>query len=272
MAKAHTPGNWSRKAKKKHPGTGAAALAVGLVLLVLLVGTAIGRYQHQFGSESYVRAKEFYFTSDFLDGKTHTLAPGSTEVEFTVGNHADELRFSEVDIDYTVTVSPKDGVTITPETGTLSEGSVNNGTLTISGLSSGKTYNVTVTGIGYADGKPNTPGYEKTLKATIEVLSEKSAVYKYLDATNPDYVLLTVWAQGYTGTVTIQPPEGMIPDNTDPVMGSVQTGAQFQDNESFSTSAYCSHTYRFFYNGSGVTADNFTVTYDGKNAEVKQPS
>lgn len=258
--------NLCRKANRKYASI--AALAVCLVLIAALIGAAIGRYQRQFDSEGYVKAQEFYFTSDFLDGNTHTLAPGSTSVSFTLGNHADELRYSEVDIEYEVTVNTAAGVTnnATVEYSNaqkkLANGGVQDHTVTIKGMESGKTYTVTATGKG---------GYEKTLTATIEVLSTEPAVYKHLDTTNPDYVLLTVWAQNYQGSVTVTPlSTGMIPDNTDPVMKDVQTGAEFTDSTSFKDNGCSSHVYRFF--GSGVTAADFTVTYGGsKTAVVKAP-
>jgi len=260
MRKFDDPGKISRMAKRKRVG----AFVAGLALVSLLVGTAIGRYQNQFRSDSSVRALNFYFTSPFLDGGTHTLAPGSTEVSFTLGNHADELRFSEVDITYEVTVEPSAGITVTygNSAKTLDKDNKQDDTVTIQGLKPGGTYTVQATG---------TCGYEQILTATVEVLSVEPAVYMHLDTTNSAYVLLTVWAQNYKGAVTITPPAWLIPDNTDPVMATVQTGQPFTDAASFQTSGYSSHTYRFF--GSGVTAEQFQVTYDGgKNATEKAPS
>ncbi len=264
MRKRHIPRYLSRKAKKKSVDTVTAVFAVVLVLLVILAGAVIGRYLHQLRSEGSIRAKEFYFTSDFLDGGIHTLAPGSTEITFTLGNHADKLRFSEVDITYEVTVTPADSASspiVEYENGgkKLTKDTEKDDKVTIKNLNSG-TYTVTATGAG---------GYKKALTATIVVPARESAVYKYLDTTNSEYVLLTVWAQGYQGEVTIQPPEKLIPDNTDSVMESVTTGAEFTDRTSFNDNGYCSHTYRFF--GGGVTAENFTVTYGSQTAAVKEP-
>lgn len=281
MKKLSIPG----KAKKWHVGALAALLC--LALLVLLVGTAIGRYQHQIKSEGSVRAKEFYFTSDFLNGGTHTLAPGSTEVSFTLSSHADELRFSEMDITYEVTVSPSEGVDIQYSKADKKFTGVDinaedvsiadyTHTVTIKDLKPG-TYTVTATGKG---------GYVKTLNATVKVLGPESAVYKHLDKNNPDYVLLTVWAQGWKGNVTITPKAGtpaatLIPDNTDLVMENAKTGEVFTDQTSFCNDSYSSHTYRFFYGGGGtagsaVTVDNFdvTCTADGGSttATEKAPS
>lgn len=263
-------GNLHREAKKKYVF---AALAASLVLIVILVGTAIGRYQRQFRSEGSVRAKEFYFTSDFLNGGTYTLAPESTEesaeVTFSLGNHADDLRYSEVEIAYTVTVKNTDGTAadgVTVEYGDPGQklpcDGIRDHEVTLRNLQSGQRYLVEATGTG---------GYEQTLTATIEVLSTKPVVYKYLDTTSREYVLLTVWAQGYQGNVTITPPAGLIPDNTDPVMETAKTGASITDTTSFHTGSYSSHTYRFF--GSGVKVADFTVTYDnGKAATENKPS
>lgn len=269
----------SRRVKRKRAGAKVAALAVCLVLLVLMTGTTIGRYQHEFNSDGSVRAKEFYFTSNFLDGSTHTLAPGSTEVTFTLGNHTDELRCSEVDIAYVVTVEPSNGVTVAYNNDVnddkkLPLGDTLDDTVTLTGLTPG-TYTIKATGTGTV-GAAGTGGYTGTLTAQIEVLPVEGAVYKYLDTSNSEYVLLTVWAQGYKGNVEIQPPVGLIPDNTDPVMRSLTTdGTPFTDATSFNTGGnaegYASHTYRFF--GDGVTAEDFTVTYDGGGtAAEKDPS
>jgi hypothetical protein len=84
--------------------------------------------------------------------------------------------------------------------------------------------------------------------------------------------LLTVWSEGYSGNVTIDIPDGVIPDNTDSVMRTAVTGGEFEDNKTFKDKAYASHTYRFFVTGESVTVDSFTVKYDnGKTAGYKVP-
>ncbi len=227
MGKQHFGG---RRAKKNPAGVAVAALAVSLVLLVVLVSTAVGRYQHELSSEGSVRAKEFYFTSDFLDGKTHTLAPGSTRLSFTLGNHADELRFSEVDVAYDVTVTPADGVTVENSRGTLTKNARSDSTVTIKGLQPGNTYTVTATGTG---------GYSKTLTATINVLPGGGKLYYHLET--GEYTLLTVWNEGNEdGTVTIT--YTGIPDNTNPNMRDWLTNAA----RTVQIKAHESRVFRFF--------------------------
>lgn len=87
MGKQYAPQNTNRKNSRKKVNIIAIELVVCFVLTVILIGTVIGKYQHQFNSYGSVRALNFYFTSNFLDGKTHTLAPGTQEFSFTLGNH-----------------------------------------------------------------------------------------------------------------------------------------------------------------------------------------
>ncbi len=252
MEKRHIPGKLSRWAKKR---AGAAALAGGLVLLVILVGAVIGRYQRQLGSGGHVLAKEFYFTSDFLDGSTHFLAPGSNEVTFTLGNHADELRFSEVEIQYKVTVEPAEDVTVVyenPEQKLAPAGTMQDNRVTIKGLKSGETYTITATGTG---------GYQKTLTATVQVLPQGAGLYWHAENIPGEYTLLTVWNEGdEPGDVTIQ--YTGIPDNTNPNMTDWVTAAGATPIEKeISIPAHTSKVFRFF---------EGTVTVEGATPKVPQ--
>lgn len=228
MEKRYIPRRLGRNGEKR----GIAAIAVFamcLVLLVMVSGAVIGRYQSQLGSEKAIKAKDFYFTSNFLDGGTHTLAPGSTEVKFMLGNHADDLRFSEVDIDYVVTVD--NGATVKKDTGTLKSGSVKDEEIVISNLRAG-TYTITATGTG---------GYSKTLRATIVVPEKATRVYQHQDNIAGEYTLLTIWNEtDETKKVTVM--YTGIPDNTNPNMADWTTN----DSREVTIEAHASKTFRFF--------------------------
>ncbi len=272
MGKRHVPKYLRHKAKKKRRVDAASvALTVCLVLLVVTIGAVVGKYLHQYYSESSVGAMKFYFTSDLLDGGIHTLAPGSQEVEFKLSNHADDLRYSEVDITYEVTIkpaddgTPADGGTVVYGDGEtkLVHGGIDDNKVTLTNLKPG-TYTVEARTIG---------GYQKTLTATLVVQGPESSVYKYLEAYGSEYVLLTVWAQGYKGTVTITPPTGLIPDNTDAAMKNAKTGEVITVDSSLQGNGYWSHTYRFFCGTeTPVTAESFAVTYGSQTATVKAPN
>lgn len=229
------------KQQTNHRGkrTGLIAGAIGLCFVLLLVGAVIAKYRQQLRSDSAVRAKEFYFTSDFLDGGTHTLAPGSTSVTFTLGNHADDLRISEVDIQYTVTVTKEGDTEKTVATGTLGKDTLNDQEITISDLSAG-TYTVKAVGTG---------GYSQTLTATIVVLAEAAKPYYHIENVPGEYTLLTIWNEGNEAkNVTIK--YTGIPDNTNPNMGDWATGGE----KKVTVAPHTSMVFRFF-GGTVTVAD-----------------
>ncbi len=249
MGKRHIPKNLRSKAKKKSMCIAAATFAVCFVMLLLCVpiGGVFGKYQRQIYSDGWTKAQDFYFTSNLLDGGTHTLAPRSTEVTFTLSNHADDLRYSEMDIKYEVTVTPDsvDGaaVTVNPGSGKLMTDDVRDVNVTISDLEAG-TYTVTAVGTG---------GYSKTLTAEIVVLPEEANLYYYLENTG-EYILLTVWNEGdEQGTVTIQ--YTGIPDNTNPNMTDWKTD-EGSGGKNVTLTHHESKVFRFF--GGTVTVTGAT--------------
>jgi hypothetical protein len=200
-----------------------------------------------------------------------------------LGNHDDQLRYSDMEISYSVSVaeqttgnagsSSTTGATIavgtgnsnsSTATGKIGAGAVNDVDITLSGLENGKTYTITANGDG---------GYKQSLAATIQVQDPDRIVYKALDDSESSYVELTVWSKGYTGAVEISYPSGLIPDNTDEVMRNVKSeDPKITDDSSFedSTDTYNSHTYRFFKSSDdvSVTIDGFEVTYGESKAEI----
>jgi hypothetical protein len=156
-------------------------------------------------------------------------------------NHADDLRYSEVEIAYTVSVTSKDDTNFTdPQiTGTLKQNETSDATVTIENLSPGKTYTITATGKG---------GFEKTLTATITVRSASSNIYWYVTTDDP-VVLLTIWTENATGKVEITP-NGLLPDNTWAGMENWKTG----ESKKISVDAYSSYTFRFIRTGGNTTS------------------
>lgn len=215
MGKRYIPGHLSQKNKRKKVNIIAIELVVCVALTLVMVGAVIGKYLHKFDSYGSVRALNFYFTSNLLDGGTHNLAPGTQELTFTLGNHADELRFSEMDIKYMVTIANEDGTasaaTITNNSGTMSKDSKKDVNITVSNLQPGK-YTITAVGDG---------GYSQTLTAKIVIPAAENKLYYYIDNSAGDYILLTVWNEGNAdsatpGNVTVK--YTGIPDNTNPNM------------------------------------------------------
>ncbi len=219
-------------------------IAIVLSFCTIAGSLVLAKYLNKKESSGQIGTSNFYFTSNLLDGQTHTLAPGTKNFSFTIGNYADDLRFSEVDIQYTVSVTS--GAIVENGTGELKKGAVNDKEVTISNLTAG-TYEITAVGKG---------GYKKTLKATIVIPEETSNLYYYLDDSSSDYILLTVWNEGdKEGSVTIK--YTGIPDNTNPNMSGWLTN----ESKTIEVSPHASMIFRFF----GGTVDVTNAEPKGLN-------
>jgi len=223
-------------------------IIISVIAVVLLCSLAVGmlaaKYLNERNGDGLLRAQNFYFTSNLLDGKEHTLAPGSTSVTFTVGNHDDDLRYAEMEISYEVTVKedgkPDTEATVEQPAGKLASDKVNDAQVTVSKLEAGKTYTIEAVGTG---------GYTKKLTATIKVPAKAAELYYHLDNSVNDYTLLTVWNEGdaeESATITYTG----IPDNTNPNMTKWKTG----ESQKVTIGSHESKVFRFF---SG------TITVDG---------
>jgi len=256
--------------KKKHSHIRIIVyIAVAASILLLILGSVLAKYVWNKSNDHLMSAKEFYFTSDLLttDTKKYVLNSNTDKISFTLGNNADELRFSDDDITYTVTIKFKDSddpctATATPKEGTLNKGAISTVKIDVSDLVVGKTYIVTATG---------SAGYEQTLSAEFTVSDNNANLYKHLQVTD-EYVLLTVWTENLSGDLTIQVnTTDLIPDNTDPILSDVFNykdgiytelvgDAAIKDLVNFQTT-YSSYTYRFFiYSGSRFSVDQFEVS------------
>lgn len=241
-----------------------------LLLLVLLttggIGTAVAKYIQSTTGQTLVKAPEFYFTSDLLSTENphYVLNSAVDHVTFTLRNSADALRVSQVDIGYEVSVDNgasvqhKPGIT---DTGALSKmlpkNQLTEVTYELSGLWPGITYTVTAKGAA---------GYSQTLQATFTVSDKDENVHKHLEVSRDGYMILTVWTHNVSGTLLVNFPDELIPDNTNVDMESVYN----KDGEAASFTVdsfgkYSSQTYRFFYNDGTYDARNFTVSVSGND-------
>ena len=216
-------------------------------------------------------AREFYFESDLLDGQVHQIVPteagenGKTaSVTLRLKNHVDELRYSEVAIGYTVTVTEQgdtqaEGVTIDPSTGTIAAGEAKTGThdvdVKISNLEAGKTYTVTAMTNNI---------YQKTLTGTIKVAQPDTGVYASV-SDKIQYLEVTVWTTDYAGTVELKYDDSLVPDNTDTKMAdATSAGGTITDS---SWGANTSHVFRFF---KSDTTKTYKVATNGQEVTVSE--
>ncbi len=194
----------SNSLKNKH-----IYILIALILLGLLtLGFSKAKYVAlENKTDSYV-AKNFYFESNLLSESTssYTYGKGKNTIEFTISNNEDELRISEVDIDYTAILTDMNGNEIETKSGTLTSGTINTQTIRFENLATG-TYNVAV---------KSTSPYTKTLYGTFYITEkEESFDFQISDIANSSILYLTINTKDYTGNVLITYPEGLEIDNTD---------------------------------------------------------
>lgn len=240
------------------------SLAIFAVLFTLS-GGVFAKYIYENDGRNLFSAKEFYFTSDFLkeNVETYVLNSEATEIVFKIGNNKDKLRFSQDNIEYTISVEcEEENNTKTPiislNQGSLPGGRVSEETISITNIEKGKTYVVTATGKA---------GYRQTLSAKFEISDNDENVYKHIRIVENAYAVLTVWTGNVNGTLSVSVPAGLIPDNTDSTLKDIKnyndsnmyTAFTFTDEKNF-TQKYSSYTYRFFMDDNkDLSAEAFDV-------------
>ena len=243
----------NRAAGEKRGWKKSARMRMPLMMVCILAFGAFAVYAKYVQTSRYndaVAAKEFYFSSDLLDGELHEVpaveTDGTAEVTFHLMNHEDQLRYSTLPVSYEVTWENADGETQSASEaenrirGEMSAGKGNNydtndAKITISGLEAGNTYRITARSFA---------PYTKTLTGTVRVQAQDKQVHAVLEDLG-NYVEITVWTVDYSGNVALQCADSLIPDNTDSWMQDAKTG----EKQTYEMGANTSHQFRFFKSG-----------------------
>ncbi len=228
-----------------------------LIIPIVFLTGSVAKYIKEKNTELVYEAKSFYFESDLLSNNTKPLAYtydiGNDEITFNLKNNIDELRYSDVDIKYTVSITDiqgnqvrdKNGDMIENIDGKLSNNSIDSEKITFENLPAGK-YIVVATA--------NEP-YEKTLQASFVLKSRNDSIeYNVSDSANSTVLQLTVRTTDYKGNVKITWPTDIVPDNTDPKFTNVNSGYSggnivipFETNSEY--------TFQFFKNSPSISYD-----------------
>ena len=180
--------------------------------VVMFSGYSLAKYFVSKDQKISAEAKSFYFESDLLAVSTnaiphYTLQAGVDDLTFSLMNYPDELRGSEVDISYTISLT-KDGTEVQAQTGTINAGR-NSVPIQFQNLSAG-TYTVIANA---------TNPYTQTLKGRFTVVNTNYELScNVSDAVGSPNLKVTVTTTDYAGNIVISWPEGVLPDNTDPLM------------------------------------------------------
>ena len=243
-------GKQRRTAGEKISREKIARIRMPLTLACILAFGAFTAYAKYVQTSEYndaVTAKEFYFSSDLLDGELHEIPAlgenGTAEVTFHLMNHEDQLRYSRLPVSYEVTWVNEDCKNqSTAETenriiGEMSAGrggnyDTNDVEIAISGLEAGNTYRITARSVA---------PYTKTLTGTVRVQAQDKQVHAVLEDLGC-YVEVTVWTVDCSEPITLQGADSLIPDNTDIWTQNAKTG----EMQTYEMGANTSHQFRLF--------------------------
>lgn len=217
-----------KRSVRKGKRLSAGMIGILLGLFVLAGGaTVYGKYIRQETGEPVYAGKSFYFESDLLsDSLTvpdYTMQEGEDEISFVLCNYEDQLRYSEVEIQYQVTLTDAEGAPVKDKagkavqdlTGTLANSDAEKKELVFSNLPEG-TYTVTATA--------ETP-YTKSLRGQFTLQdSDHSIHYSVSNSKGGPLVQMTVTSKDYEGKVRISWPEGAAPNSTDLKLAEIESG------------------------------------------------
>ena len=234
-----------------------------ILIPVALIGVTAAKYVKESSVEIIYEAKNFYFESYVLsnntDPRAYTYEIGNDTISFDLKNNIDDLRASEVDIEFVATITDiqgntvqdKNGEIVNEQTGTLYSSSIDSQEIEFKNLPSGN-YLITA--------KAVTP-YEKTLTATF-VLTEKDEEIRYEvhDTVNSPILQLTIITEDYSGDLQINWEKGVAPDSTNSKFTSVDTGYE-AGSEVVTFEANSEYTFQFFKEEPSLvyTNENFLV-------------
>lgn len=197
-----------------------------IFIFFIFVGHAFAKYLMKINQKFLYDAKDFYFESDLLSERnqnSYTYKDGVDYIEFNLNNNVDDLRYSEVNINYVVELTDLDGNNVKNKfgdvvdsiNGSFSKDTLDSNKIKFENLASG-TYVVTATSI-----RP----YKKQLQANFILISLNDKIsYKVSDVKDSPILNLTISTNDYSGNVKIKWPTGVAPNSTDSVFSNVDTG------------------------------------------------
>ena len=237
-------------------------ILIGIIVITLVVTGSIipilAKYIKKVNNNVQINSTDFYFTSDLLDIQAtngtfpeYTLGKGTDTITFNLNNYEDDLRFTTVDIDYEIKVTNSSNVIVFEENGTLNALSTKKSKqFDITSLTS-DTYIVEVT---------STSPYIKQLKGKFIIQDvDNDITYTVSDGAGSTVVMLTISVNDYSGNINIKWPNGVFPDNSEPLLKNAINTTNYTVN----FNSYSEYTFVFF-------KSDTSVVYTNTDFEVKK--
>lgn len=198
-----------------------------VVIPMILIGFTVAKYMNEKEKDFVYEANDFYFESNLLSDSTnistYTYSKGEDTIEIELKNNMDELRYSEVDINYEIkitdiygnSVKDKSGNDVSTITGTLTKNAIDTEVIEFTNLSSGN-YLITANAL-YP--------YTKTIQGAFNLTENDTEInWSVNDSQDSPILQITVLSEDYTGGINIIWPSGIAPDSTNKLLEDADTG------------------------------------------------
>lgn len=222
-------------------------LTLGFVLLGLVLGLngyTLAKYLMEDKSDKLYTAEDFYFTSDYLQPMQnngeyilYTLQEGVDTIQLQLYNYDDDLRSSEVDIEYEIyvdgTKNTDGNLLVTDEDGKVAISLEN---LVVDPNTNEKVYTVIAKAVS---------PYTKTIGARFKIVGTTDSIeYSAYGTAESPMMQLTVKTNDYSGNVVLTwDKDHVYPDKTDSMLAQA---AATSGTCSVLLSSNSEYTFRFF--------------------------
>lgn len=251
-------------------------LSLCVIVMIILGGVSLAKFINETKSDKHmIRPENFYFASDSLQEGTamiHEMNNWNMSKDYTVvldiRNWQDSLRTSSIDIDYTITVDDaqlnlqvneqniSNGATLKLSSATETTDKV---IITVPGghVPTNHTFKVT------AVAKPSSEntGFTQTLLGEFKLIEKTTTFDAELEKHN-NYFDIRIGVAG-ASNVEITWPLWVTIDTTDQLISSIT-----DKKTTFHLAQDSSHIVRFFITDTINESDYFTVTANGRTAQI----
>ena len=197
-----------------------ALLLLCSILLSLSIGVTYAKYRILSDDDTAVSPNRFYFESNLLKEGGAQYELNINYIRFDLRTFADDMRKSEVAVDYKVAMYCSDApdVKVSETSGSIPVDTTEYPTIIFDDLSFGKTYTVTATA---------TSPYTKTISATFTLLDDENSLSYEFVKVNDFVVRMILRTNDLGSTVKVYWNEAYVPDNSNaPLAAAVSNPAE----------------------------------------------
>lgn len=224
------------------------AIILVTIVITIIVQNAFAKFKSSNVTQTQVyEAKSFYFESDLLkeeNSETYTLKKGEDAITVKLKNNVDNLRYSDIEINYVVKITTMDGKAVVDKSGNIVDNKT--GILSNNGIEEQEIKFINLPGGNYKVVAESVSPYVKKLQANFSVAdSNKNISYVVNDSKGSPVMRLTVKSNDYTGNIKIEWSKGLAADSSDGKFKDVNSGFK-QGSAIIDFVADSEYTFQFF--------------------------